>query len=340
MGPWCPNVWASLGQSDSSASLRATIGSQTMKNFAIWVLASLVTRMPNGILKDQRFFDLCQRKGLHILPVHFYHPIPNTAELPDALWETPSEMVGVEMNIEQQRELLEEISQSYLQEYFQLLKAPAGSPGAYAGGQNFSGLDGAMLYSIIRKFKPRKIIEIGSGYSTLLSIMALEKNASQDPKSGGKLLAIEPFPPDFIKDGLGGPVELRVEKVENVPLSVFEELGEGDILFVDSSHTVKIGGDVVYEILEIVPRLNRGVLIHFHDIFLPLQYPKAWVRGRRVFWNEQYLLHAFLAFNHDFEILWSAGCMHSRQPAALERYFPDYDRNQQEAGSIWMRRCS
>ena len=91
-----------------------------------------------------------------------------------------------------------------------------------------------------------------------------------------------------------------------------------------------------YEILEIIPRLKKGVLIHIHDIFLPLQYPKDWVKNRHIFWTEQYLVQAF---NRDFEIVWSAGYMHVNMSKMLTEYFPYYDSNKQDAGSFWIRRC-
>ena len=207
----------------------------------------------------------------------------------------------------------------------------------YVGGR-FTGIDGAMLYSMIRKYKPRRIIEVGSGSSSLLSLLALERNAAERAEPAGAFTAIEPYPTPALLDALSGKARLIVDKVENVPLSEFEALERDDILFLDSSHTVRIGGDVVYEILEVLPRLKKGVLVHVHDIFLPQEYPKEWVLGRYTFWNEQYLFHAFMAFNSDFETLWSGGCMHVAHPEELAHYFPDYDPDKQGAGSYWIRR--
>ena len=152
------------------------------------------------------------------------------------------------------------------------------------------------------------------------------------------LTAIEPYPRPFLREALAGRGTLIADKVENVPVRRFEELERDDILFIDSSHSVRIGGDVVYEMLEILPRLRPGVLVHVHDIFLPQEYPKEWVLDRFVFWNEQYLFQAFLAFNDHFETLWSAGCMHVHHPDQLACHFPYYDRTKQGAGSYWIRR--
>lgn len=310
-----------------------------MKELIRKVLASGVSKLPKGILTDPGFFELYQSRGFHALPVHFYQPIPNTAELPDSLWEKCSETIGVDSNLQWQSELLQEFSEMYLKEYHQISEAPPKSATEYTRAARFSGIDGAILYCTIRKYKPRKIVEIGSGYSTLLSLLALQKNREERSDCQGEMTAIEPYPKDFLKQSLDGVGQLIVDKVENVPLSTFEALAENDILFIDSSHTVKIGGDVVYEILEIIPRLKKGVLIHIHDIFMPWEYPKNWVKNRHIFWTEQYLLQAFLAFNRNFEILWSAGYMHAKMPEMLAQYFPYYDSTRQQAGSFWMRRC-
>ena len=308
---------------------------QLLRSIAAW----LVSKLPRGILTDGQFFELYQSKGWHATPVHFYQPVPDTTELSSKLWEEPSELVGVDVNMEKQLELLEEFSARYIPEYHSIPETPPRSASEYTRARGFRGVDGAILYSMIRKFTPRRIIEIGSGHSTLLSILALRKNAEEHRTECGSLTAIEPYPRDFLEESLENVGELRQERVENVALSEFERLDKDDILFIDSSHTVKIGGDVVYEVLEILPRLKIGVLVHFHDIFLPLQYPKEWVLKKHTFWTEQYLLQSFLAFNTCFEILWSGGCMHAYRPDSLSAHFPYYDRSKQQSGSFWLRRC-
>jgi len=112
----------------------------------------------------------------------------------------------------------------------------------------------------------------------------------------------------------------------------------GDILFIDSSHVLKVGGDVQYEYLEILPRLKRGVVVHVHDIFLPGEYPNEWVREEHVFWNEQYLLQAFLSFNDSFEVLWAGSFMHRKHPEKLAECFPGYHPASCHPGSFWMRK--
>ncbi|OGT90688.1 MAG: hypothetical protein A2286_05555 [Gammaproteobacteria bacterium RIFOXYA12_FULL_61_12] len=302
-----------------------------MKRLLRKLIALAVSRLPKGLLIDIEFFELFQRRGWHVVPNHFYDPIPDTSQLPDRLWERPSEMIGIDQNIEAQAALLEEIAGSGLKEYAAL--------GAETTASAFAGIDGAMLYSLVRRLKPRRMIEIGSGASTLLTLRAMELNRAEDPAAQGEFTAIEPYPSETVRKALRGKGTLIEEKVENLPLALFEALGENDILFIDSSHSVKIGSDVHYEILEILPRLKKGVHIHIHDIFLPYHYPKDWVKGRKIFWTEQYLLQAFLACNRDFEILWSPGSLWQRMPERLAAHFPGYDHERQPAGSFWMRRC-
>lgn len=311
-----------------------------MKELARTCLAKLVSVVPKGILIDDRFFGMFERKGVHILPVDFYQPVPNTRELSEKLWEKPSSLVGLNTKLEHQVELLRDIAQTYLSEYYAIPASPPERPGEYTRATGFAGIDGAVLYSMIRKYKPRRIIEVGSGSSSLLSLLALDKNAEERGEAASAFTAIEPYPTQALVEALSEKENARliVDKAENVPLSEFEALQENDILFLDSSHTVRIGGDVVYEILEVLPRLKKGVLVHVHDIFLPQEYPKEWVLERYTFWNEQYLFHAFMAFNSDFETLWSGGCMHVKHPEELTRHFPDYDPGKQGAGSYWIRR--
>ncbi len=119
---------------------------------------------------------------------------------------------------------------------------------------------------------------------------------------------------------------------------MFQELGENDVLFVDSTHAVRCGGDVNQIYLEILPRTRTGVVVHVHDIFLPAEYPKKWLLEEHIFWTEQYLLQAFLAFNRAFEVLWGGSYMHLEHSSELARHFPCY-RNDAWPGSFWMRRA-
>ena len=139
-----------------------------------------------------------------------------------------------------------------------------------------------------------------------------------------------------MKNGFPGLSQLVLSKIQDVPLSEFCSLEENDILFIDSSHVLKVGSDVQHEYLEILPRLKKGVIVHCHDIFLPEEYPKNWVLNNYVFWNEQYLLQAFLSFNESFKVLWAGNYMHLMHSDKLEQIFSSYKKDKVMPGSFWM----
>jgi len=206
--------------------------------------------------------------------------------------------------------------------------------------QSFGEVDGQVLYCMLRRFKPARMIEVGSGASTRLSAAAPLKNASEEPgRPACDFTAIEPHPSPDLRAGFPGLTRLIERKVQDVPLETFAELRENDVLFIDSSHVLAIGSDVQYEFLEVIPRLRPGVLIHVHDIFLPAEYPRRWVLDGR-FWDEQYLLQAFLAFNDRFEVLWAGHWMHLNHPEQLRAAFNTYDPTLAAPGSFWMRRVN
>jgi hypothetical protein len=194
----------------------------------------------------------------------------------------------------------------------------------------FDGTDALVAYCMIRNFKPRLIIEVGSGFSSLVLGQAAAKNGS----SG--LICIEPYPRDFLRKGVPS-LQLLIEKsVQDIDLEFFSQLESGDVLFIDSSHTVKIGGDVNYLFLEVLPRLKPGVIVHVHDIFLPFDYRRDWVLDEFRFWTEQYLLQAFLMFNTEFEVIMANSYLSHYHKDDLKAAFPDLA--SWGGGSFWMRR--
>jgi len=285
-------------------------------------------------------FLFWQRLGFHITPNHFYEPIPDTRTLKDDLWSKHSELVGIGLNEKKQLELLSLFVSKFKNEYDRFPKNKTSSPYEYyVNNGAFESVDGEILYCMIRHFKPRKIFEIGSGHSTYLSAQAVLKNRKEDDGYNCELVAIEPYPTEILKIGFPGLRKLIPKKIQDIPLSEFEKLTENDIFFVDSSHVLKIGSDVQYEYLEILPRLNKGVIVQAHDIFLPTEYPREWVLKDYIFWTEQYLLQAFLAFNDSFEVLWAGSYMHLQHPDKLETAFSSYKREQRfPPGSFWMRK--
>ncbi len=294
--------------------------------------------IPSAVMRDKRYFGLWQERGYHVTPLSFYEPIPDTRELPDTIWDRPSEMVGINMRDDEQVALLADYAARFKAEYDALpTDAPAEKWRFFYGNPSFRSGDAELLWCILRDHQPKRMIEIGSGYSTMLACEALRKNAAE----GGptcEFTAIEPYPRPMLRQELKGLSQLVEKRVQDVSLATFEALADGDILFIDSSHVLRIGSDVEYEFMEILPRLQNGVIVHVHDIFLPANYPRKWVKQHQRFWTEQYLLQAFLQFNDSFEVLFGGSWMHLKHPDALAAALKSYNAQTEWPGSFWMRR--
>jgi Methyltransferase domain len=267
--------------------------------------------------------------GVHILPLHTYCPVPEPRELPDDFWAKRSELPGVRIDLAKCCELVRMLAAEFHDEYEALPAAPP--PEAppwtyYTHNDYYDDIDGYILYAMIRHFRPRRIIEIGSGNTTYLSAQSAERNRRDDPDYSCEITAIEPYPNPVLRGGFPGLTRLIPTFVQDVPLSVFEELCENDILFIDSSHVARMGSDVFFEFLEILPRLQKGILIHFHDIFLPGEYPRHWIQELNRYWTEQYVLQTFLAFNDSFEVLLPMAYLQTHARHVLEECFTNFQR--------------
>ncbi|HTY19382.1 MAG TPA: class I SAM-dependent methyltransferase [Myxococcota bacterium] len=284
----------------------------------------------------RRHFNEWQRNGFSLLPNHYYSPVPDVHGLGDALGRRTS-LPGVDLRTEAQLELLRKVCPLYAGEYAAFPDGPTGVPGQFhfANGA-FERVDAEMLHLMVRHHRPARMIEVGSGYSTLVSAAACERNARDGHPC--RFVAIEPQPNDLFLRPIAGLQELLRATLQEVGTAPFEELGEGDILFIDSSHVLKTGSDVQLLYLEVLPRLRPGVVVHVHDVFLPGEYPADWIRNEHVFWNEQYLLQAFLAFNSAFEVLLAASFLHLEHPDVLVEVFPGYSPRKHRPGSFWMQR--
>ena len=282
--------------------------------------------------KFRKVFPIWERHGFHATPVHFYQPIPDTQTLPERLWNQPSELVGIEMNDFVQLDLLRKHFPKFRDDYEQFPTKPTREGSRFHLNNGlFDGIDALVAYCMVRHFQPRLIIEVGSGFSSLILGEAAVKN-----NNNSALVCIEPFPVDFLQQGFPGLHSLIKKKIEDIDLEFFSQLESGDILFIDSSHTVKIGGDVNYLFLEVLPRLKPGVIVHVHDIFFPFNYPRDWVIEEFRFWTEQYLLQAFLSFNSEFEVLMANGYLAYRYMENLKATFTNSP--WWSGGSFWMRR--
>ena len=306
----------------------------TLGNIGMTILSRFLAKVMPRCLHSAKFreiFQLWERHGFHVTPVHFYQPIPDTRSLSETLWDRPSELVGINMNDAMQLDLLRNHFPKFRNEYDRFPVKPTGEPGRFHFNNGlFDGTDALVAYCIIRHFQPRLIIEVGSGFSSLVAAEAIARNKSS------ALICIEPFPLDFLRQGFRGLHSLIEKKVEDMDLDFFSQLQSGDILFIDSSHTVKIGGDVNYLFLEVLPRLKPGVIVHVHDVFLPFDYRRDWVMDELRFWSEQYLLQAFLSFNSEFEVLMANAYLAHRWMGELKATFTNSP--WWGGGSFWMRR--
>ena len=229
-----------------------------------------------------------------------------------------------------QLELLELFCREYRDELNSIpLRSIADPLQYYIYNGSFDSVDGEVLYCLVRHLKPHRVVEIGSGWSTLLTAQALRKN-----NGPCYFEAIEPYPNSMVRSGIPGLDLLTTKTVQDVPLNTFTSLCKNDILFIDSSHVAMIGSDVVFELCEILPRLKPGVVVHFHDIFLPNEYKRSQVMHFRMFWNEQYMLQAMLANSSSWEVLWGGAFMHEKHSDKLHAAFRSYDPKNCQAGKF------
>ena len=266
-----------------------------------------------------------KKSGLHVSRIHFYSPIPDVNELKDSIYDDLNPCHGIDFAVDKQLALLSGVYSQYLGEF---------EPSANIG---LSKIDAFVLYAMIRYKKPRKYVEIGSGASTLIALKALQKN--QEEGANFQFIAIEPYPAQHLKELSVENFQLYESKVQDMPLEHFQDT---DMLFIDSSHVSKIGSDVNYELLNIVPNLKVGAMVHWHDIMIPGEYPRHWVVDGRLYWNESYMVHSFLLFNHSFQVSWASKYMqvkHAEELGDTFAYFQPNDPDQQ-LSSLWAERIA
>jgi hypothetical protein len=324
-----------------------------IRSARLWLYGNLTRPLTMSLVKlaaagvkryslDNEAFDLFRQRGFYLLREHFYLPIPDDSELSNQLREGPSELVGLDMNDSSALDLLDNVFPRYNEEFretFQIHAVP-GSNAFYLINGSFMAVDAHAYYALIRHFRPKRIIEIGAGNSTRVASAACERNLREG--GAAQVTAIDPFPMRVLKEGLPHVSRLVEDKVQNVPLELFTSLKDGDILFIDSTHVLREGGDVKFEYCEILPRLATGVIVHIHDISLPKPYPHVYFEKNRFYWNEQYVLQAFLAFNSRFQVLWPGNYMMTKYPERVSEVFPEYHAMREvypmsEPSSFWMR---
>jgi predicted O-methyltransferase YrrM len=313
---------------------------QSIKDDGLWKTIGFAARYFRSLLVRIIGTPL-EALGLTLSVIDYYQPAIDRRAIKkrEDIWGKRSGLIGIDMNGPAQLHFLHNIVTQYREETL-FPRKPGGNRHDYYIDNGFFGLlDAEITYAFVRHFMPKKIIEVGSGFSTYVMAKACRLNGE---KLGleTRLYSIDPYPNQTIAKGFPGFAGLRREKAENVEAAYFLTLKSSDILFIDSSHVVRTGGEVPYLFLEILPRLEKGVLIHIHDIFFPREYPKEWIMNLRRSWSEQYLLQAFLQYNDKFEVLWCSNWMLSYYLSELQTVFQRYPPDTLIGGSFWMRKKS
>lgn len=271
-------------------------------------------------------------------PGHYYSALPDIESVrrdeARLFGSTPRTLPGIDMQEESQRALLEQFARYYPD-------IPFGDhplPGLRYHYLNpaFGHSDAIMLHCMIRHFSPRHLVEVGSGYSSCVTLDTIERFAP----GAVHTTFIDPFPQllnSLVRSEDKESVTVLAQPLQEVASDVFDKLGENDILFIDSTHVSKVGSDVNRLVFEILPQLAQGVLIHVHDIFYPFEYPREWIYEGRA-WNEAYLLRAFLQYNSAFEVLLMNTYMTCFHEDFFRQQMPLCLRN--TGGSLWLRKVA
>ena len=288
-----------------------------------------------GVHRLPRTRAVLDRVGVLPIRDHYYEPLTRPDRLRRTL-QSERLLPGIDFNEAGQLALLRQFDYSAELTAFPL--EAAGPVEFYYRNGSFASGDAEMLYSMIRHFKPARVIEIGSGVSTLLVRSAIEANRREMTTYACRHVCIEPYEAPWLEST---GAEVIRELVERLDPSMFLELDRNDVLFIDSSHMIRPQGDVLFEVLELLPQLRPGVFVHFHDIFTPRDYLREWVVEQRLLWNEQYLVEAFLSCNRSYQIVAALNFLAHRHPEALGRVCPVFakDRDSREPGSLWLVRA-
>lgn len=267
-------------------------------------------------------FEAIQRLGFDILPHHYYSQIPDIKELKKTTaWQQARSMSTIKgADITDQLLFVQACCPPELRQEFSTLNIHRQAIEQNLEGGGYGPVESDFLYAFIQKHQPSKIIQVGCGVSTAIVIRAAQACGYQP-----KIVCIEPYPSKFLlKSHKEGTIALIREKAQLVALKQLTELTNGDLFFVDSTHTVKPGSEVNRIILEVLPRLQTGVFIHFHDIYFPYDYPRNLLTDDLFFWNETALLYAFLLNNPNITIRACLSMLHYACPKGLQLCLPNY----------------
>lgn len=304
---------------------------------------TIASRMKQLVSRHTDAFDSSPNGAKTAFPAgHFYSPDIDPLELAGReaeVWpEDPQPVLGIDFCNSSHVEILSSVFPKFIGEYDYPEREGdvATEYGFFTQNSQFSWLDARSAFVLLRHWKPRKIIEVGSGFSSLLMADVNRRFWSSECD----ITCVEPYPRPFLKAGVPGISRLIEQKVQAAPLELFESLDCGDILFIDSSHVSKTGSDVNYLFFEVLPRLRPGVRIHIHDIFLPGEYLKDWVLKEARSWNEQYLLRALLMYSTAFKVVFGNSYAFAAMPQLVQQALAHPKGHAFGGGSMWIERVA
>jgi hypothetical protein len=281
--------------------------------------------------------SILDKPNVALIQHHYYTPVMFPSDLDASLLSKERTISNIKWNKELQLDLVHQFT--YRNELVAIpIEQTSESEFSYHNQGWFESGDAEFLYNMIRHFKPRRLVEVGAGYSALMSRIAIQANAKEDPDYQCEHTCVEPFERPWLESL---PIRIIREKIETCATECFRSLRENDILFIDSSHVIRPQGDVVYEYLQLLGLLQPGVIIHAHDIFTPRDYPAQWVLDIRRMWDEQYLLEGFLSFNPEFEVVAAVNWLSHNHWDRLADACPILMQEpHREPASFWFRRVA
>ena len=288
------------------------------------------------------------RRGVHVARARdwrlsrnwYYSPLVDLEELGEAFWQRRSPMHGVTLDPAAQLAWAEAELAPYLREFTAPQTAPPGRELEYfTDNEHFEAVDAEVTYAMVRHGKPKRIVELGSGFSTQVLARAVVRN--RDEGFPCELVTYNPYPSDRMRAvlaaGVDGLAAHREVRAQDVPLDTITSLQAGDVLFIDTTHVVKVGSEVVHLFLEVLPLVADGVVVHIHDIALPYEYPKRFIVGFEMGWAEQYLLQALLQHNPTWEVVFADQAVVRADFARMQALVPNLREHHVPSG-WWMRR--
>lgn len=297
---------------------------------------SLVSLMPTSVL---RMFlktfesrpELAEAAGFHVHPRRFDSPLPIVEEIDKSKLAKPRLLPGVHLPMECGLPLIKKL-RPFAAELDSVPYDDDGVSPFWFNNGSFTDFDAAVLYSLLRHIKPARFIEVGCGVSSRIGSLALQRNRKEG--AACRATYIDPEPRLPMSELAGG--ELIQKRVQDVPLEIFKSLQPNDVLFIDTSHVLKIQSDVEHELLRILPSLPPKVWIHVHDVFTPYDYPEEWIwRPVRLPMNEQYALECLLSGGGNYEIELPIHLLVREYLPAMKDFFP---RGRSQGQSIWIRK--